>query len=238
MASTNKTTNYELSQFLGSDKPAWLADYNADMSKIDTQMKANNDLAVSAGGNASAVATSLGSIANLETTDKTSAVNAINEVNTKAVTAQNSANGANQGVSANATAIQAIRDYLNLQSASNSLTITTNSGTIVTGSLVKSAKNTDGSLGKIYGKLIINSPTLSNTVITLSDTGLRPTEAINISGLVTLAVYVSSGIGYVTSAPITINTNGTATITMSGTDVDHADIFIPPCLLFMQNFGD
>lgn len=238
MASTNKTTNYELSQFLGTDKPAWLSDYNTDMNKIDTQMKANADGVTSVSGAAGATATALGDITSLATTDKTSAVAAINEVNTKAVTAQNSANGANQGVSANAIAIQAIKDYLNLQSASDSLTITTNSGTIVTGSLVKSAKNNDGSLGKIYGKLIINSPTSANTVITLSDTGLRPTEAINISGLVTLAVYGSSGIGYVTSAPITINTNGTATITMSGTDVDHADIFLPPCLLFMQNFGD
>ena len=38
MSSTNKTTNYELSQFLGTDKPAWLSDYNTDMSKIDVQM--------------------------------------------------------------------------------------------------------------------------------------------------------------------------------------------------------
>ena len=34
MSSTNKTPNYQLSQFVGSDKPAWLADYNQDMSKI------------------------------------------------------------------------------------------------------------------------------------------------------------------------------------------------------------
>lgn len=41
MASTNKTTNYELSQYIGTDKPTYLGDYNSDMSKIDTQMKAN-----------------------------------------------------------------------------------------------------------------------------------------------------------------------------------------------------
>ena len=43
MASTNHTTNYSLSQFVGSDKPAWLGDYNQDMDKIDTQMKVNAD---------------------------------------------------------------------------------------------------------------------------------------------------------------------------------------------------
>lgn len=42
MASTNKTPNYNLSQFVGTDIPQWLTDYNNDMSKIDTQMKANN----------------------------------------------------------------------------------------------------------------------------------------------------------------------------------------------------
>ena len=36
MGSTNKTTNIELSQFLGSDSPKWLTDYNSDMQKIDT----------------------------------------------------------------------------------------------------------------------------------------------------------------------------------------------------------
>lgn len=48
MGSTNHTSNYELSQFLGSDKPAWLLDYNGDMLKIDTQMKANADAASAA----------------------------------------------------------------------------------------------------------------------------------------------------------------------------------------------
>lgn len=43
MASTNKTTNYELSQFIATDKPAWLGDYNQDMTKIDAGMKDNAD---------------------------------------------------------------------------------------------------------------------------------------------------------------------------------------------------
>lgn len=43
MTATNKTTNYELSQFVGSDRPTWLGDYNSDMSKIDRQLKQNAD---------------------------------------------------------------------------------------------------------------------------------------------------------------------------------------------------
>lgn len=59
MSSTNKTTNYNLSQYIGTDKPTYLGDYNSDMSKIDTQLKANADSAsnaASAAGAAQAVA--------------------------------------------------------------------------------------------------------------------------------------------------------------------------------------
>lgn len=59
MSSTNKTTNYKLSQYVGTDKPTYLGDYNGDMLKIDTQMKANADSAsnaTSAAGAAQAVA--------------------------------------------------------------------------------------------------------------------------------------------------------------------------------------
>lgn len=59
MSSTNKTENYNLSQYIGTDKPTYLGDYNSDMLKIDTQLKANADSAtnaVSAAGAAQAVA--------------------------------------------------------------------------------------------------------------------------------------------------------------------------------------
>lgn len=41
MASTNKTPNLGLSQFQPLDKPAWLGDYNQDMSKIDSAVHNN-----------------------------------------------------------------------------------------------------------------------------------------------------------------------------------------------------
>lgn len=45
MAHTNQTANYELPQFIGSDKPAWLVDFNQAMSAIDTAMKSNQTAA-------------------------------------------------------------------------------------------------------------------------------------------------------------------------------------------------
>lgn len=43
MTATNHTRNYNLSQFVGTDRPTWLGDYNGDMTKIDTQLKKNAD---------------------------------------------------------------------------------------------------------------------------------------------------------------------------------------------------
>ena len=45
MASTNKTETLELSQFIDTDKPAWLTDYNNDMSRIDNGIKEINTAA-------------------------------------------------------------------------------------------------------------------------------------------------------------------------------------------------
>lgn len=56
MTATNKTTNYELSQFVGTDRPTWLGDYNSDMSKIDRQLKQNaDDIASAAAGGLTSV---------------------------------------------------------------------------------------------------------------------------------------------------------------------------------------
>lgn len=51
MTATNHTGNYNLSQFVGTDRPTWLGDYNGDMTKIDAQLKRNaDDIASAAAG--------------------------------------------------------------------------------------------------------------------------------------------------------------------------------------------
>lgn len=59
MAHTNQTPNYALSEFIGTDKPAWLVDYNGDMEKIDLAMKAISDVATAAKTKADNVETDL-----------------------------------------------------------------------------------------------------------------------------------------------------------------------------------
>lgn len=45
MASTNKTTNYQLPQWVGTDHPSFLEDFNPAFQKIDETLKTINDKA-------------------------------------------------------------------------------------------------------------------------------------------------------------------------------------------------
>lgn len=52
MSSTNKTLTIELSQYVGTDKPTYLTDYNGDMLKIDNAIAADRDSITTAQGKA------------------------------------------------------------------------------------------------------------------------------------------------------------------------------------------
>lgn len=54
MASTNKTPNYNLPQFISTDKPSWLGDFNSSMLAIDTAIKGAADEGTSAASQANA----------------------------------------------------------------------------------------------------------------------------------------------------------------------------------------
>lgn len=91
MGSTNKTTNLELSQFLGTDKPAWLIDYNADMLAIDSAVGTNvtdistaqsrADSAYTLADNTASSVSSLSTQVSANTTDIATAQGNINSIN-------------------------------------------------------------------------------------------------------------------------------------------------------------
>lgn len=86
MASTNKTTNLSLSQFIATDKPSWLSDYNADMTKIDAGYgKAISDSksAVSGAASASAAAQAAQTTANSAKTSSVNNASNIAKINNK-----------------------------------------------------------------------------------------------------------------------------------------------------------
>lgn len=60
MAHTNSTPNYNLPQFLGTDKPAWLTDVNNAMSDIDAAIAAAKSTADSADAAVSALGITVG----------------------------------------------------------------------------------------------------------------------------------------------------------------------------------
>lgn len=70
MSSTNKTTNYNLPQWVGTDHPTFKEDFNSAFSTIDSTMKSNADNASEAkttADNALAAANSVTAIkSNLE----------------------------------------------------------------------------------------------------------------------------------------------------------------------------
>ena len=114
-ASTNKTANYELPQFVGTDKPTWLGDINEAMSDIDAGMHENaSDIASMASDVASATAAA--SQASQDVSTLTTTVNTLsgtvtsvqttaNNASQTASSALNTANSANGKADTNATNI-------------------------------------------------------------------------------------------------------------------------------------
>lgn len=245
MSSTNKTTNYELSQFLGTDKPAWLSDYNTDMSKIDTQMKLNADAATTANGGVTTNATNIGTLANLTTDAKTNVVAAINEVDSHADAAQSTASSALSTAGGASNDVAALTNYLSL----SSITKYTNAsqyqiqqgGGTVSSADITVARNSAGTLGKIYGAIVINnvSTTSGTSNVKLNvDTGLRPSSTLTVNGCGINQLDANGTIKLVTNLSIIINTDGT--IEFSGYRPEGGTMYFRPlgCLIFVEDFGD
>lgn len=238
MSSTNKTTNYELSQFVGSDKPAWLADYNTDMGKIDAGMKANADANTVTDGKADTNATNIGTLANLNTSAKTDIVSAVNEVYTTAGTADNTAQQASNNANTAKSEADALTRYLAItQTAKISPAVT--GGTIGNINDMYYALNADGTLGKVYGRLRFTVNTTGTITITLPVSPLSTESQFTIAGACWYITGGSGGIGVINARDMVVNTNGNCVVTFSGFGVgDTVTMWFPPCLYFFTDFGD
>lgn len=241
MASTNKTTNYELSQFLGTDKPAWLSDYNGDMNKIDTQMKANADGVTAASGASSANTTAIGTLANLTTTAKTDLVSAINEVDSNADTAQGTATGAATVANAAKTTADNIAASFNLTATHHSYTdavrVSGATATISSGEYYI-AKSSNGSICKIYGNLNIDASASAGscTIKLVTDSGLRPDSDFQVAGCAEV-FDVDTNLQYVRFATYTFKTTGEIDVTFTKT-AKYASIRMYGCLIIVDDLGD
>lgn len=266
--STNKTSHYELSQYVGSDKPTYLVDYNSDMSKIDAGIYSAESKATINEG-------SIGDLTTLSTTNKTDLVSAINEVNTQVGTNTGdistlntsvSANTGNIGVMANLETtdktnlvnaineLKGVNDTQNTNISNNTarienfnlthfddLTFTTQNGTITANSM-RIAYNDDGSLCKIYGTLAIGgyAGTISDNKATASSP-LRPETDITINGFTRLIQDNNGGVVGSNECSITIKTDGTIELPMALTVSNNGSRvrhIYAPVLIFVKDFGD
>lgn len=243
MSHTNSTTNYSLPQFVGTDKPAWLTDINGAFSAIDTAVKNASDAATTAGTSATTANTSIGTLSNLNTTEKTNLVGAINEVVTNVGTAQNTANTAVSNANIAKTEAETLAGKFNINQfihyTKDTTGISCANGTLGNGDIYI-ARNSDGSLFKIYGRIrvTLTGANVSTIKITLPNTGIPTDTAYSIvdSGF----AYEDGGVslGFAPST-ITINTNGTVDIEFIGRQNGNTQVLqLMPCLLVGGDFGD
>lgn len=179
MASTNHTANYELSQFTQTDKPAWLGDYNQDMSKIDLGMKANAD-------DIDTVESSVTDLAGTVTSMQASVTSNTNDiVDLKSTTATHTTEITNlqNENQTQQTQIERIAQIFTLsttqQSASSLL-----SGKIVGGGIggaLTLAQSPDSSLFKMYGNLNFNSSASGESVQLTAVPGLADNYGLKTS---------------------------------------------------------
>lgn len=221
MGATNRTQNYNLPQFVGSDKPTWLGDFNGAMSSIDTQMKANNDLGNTAN-----------TTANTALENSATAQSTANSAQSTANSAQSTANSGLEKSLQNELDIAKL-NLVNFDNYGIS-DMTIDYGTITSGSL-NIASNSDGSVCKIYGQInVAGDGTHQIRHITIPNTKLRPTENINIfpCGFMQVANYNPEGVS------VTISPTGNLDILLYGIASGNAVALLFPSLYFMKNFGD
>lgn len=231
-ASTNKTANYDLSQYVGADKPTYLGDYNSDMLKIDTQMKKNAD--------------DIASVDSKATTTQETATQA-------QATATNAQETATQ---AQSTATNALNKSIENESELNKFNLNiflkytdiSNlefSDCTVTDYYVTLAKNNDNSIIKFYGQINLDNVAQGGIPkVTLNvDTGLRPTEDIYIAdaGFINFHSNPINSENIIQSTGYTIKPDGklvfNLAVNFTGNTSKAKAIFFP-CLIFVKNFGD
>lgn len=119
--------------------------------------------------------------------------------------------------------------------------VTASSGSAT--STLQVARNTDGSLAKIYGNIVFSNWTVSGSYIMLTatfQTSLRPTSSFTIKNACMTVIINSSNQQTVNWRDLTINTDGSCTTSGFGvfSDTLTAYLVLPPMLYWIKDFGD
>ncbi len=270
MSATNQTSNYELPLFIGTDKPSWLGDFNGAMNAIDTAIKgraddigsletrmtatetvantasSNASTALTNASNAATAASSAQSTADSAATAASAAQTTANTGVSNAATAQTTANTANSTAQsaltlANSNAANIAKFNLTTFADIAYTDITTTYGSINSGSNVSVAKNSDGSLAKIYGNVIVNNPNVGSTTLVkvTIPTSLRPESNFTIKNAGIKRYVNSTSVQTVSSQDITVKTTGDVEIEFNAfSDTSSITVMLMPCLYWVKDFGD
>lgn len=139
MSSTNKTTHYDLPQWIGTDKPTFLGDLNGAFSTIDTQLYTAVTNAKNANNNATSAA---GAVSNMQ--------NDVNELKTWQTTASSAISGLQNSVNTLTPTVSQVTNMFNSLG-----TLLQSFSPVVTGSTLNERLITIGNLRllNIYGTI-------------------------------------------------------------------------------------
>lgn len=256
-SSTNKTSHYNLSQYVSSDKPTYLTDYNTDMSNIDTGI-------YGAKSKADTNETNIGDLTTLTTDTKSTLVGAINEVDSHADTnagniSQNTTdiatNTSHIGTMTNLTTTEksnlvgAVNEVdsnikkLNLNNFKSYSDVSDTDIDTISGGTLNSidltvATNSDGSIFKFYGNFRMTKTTSQgNMYIILKNTGIVPDSEFVVKG--NFQTDTASGGVFVYPCNFTVLSNGNIKVEFGDTIVNaQKRAFLTPSLYFAKDFGD
>lgn len=258
MSSTNKTTNYELSQFIQTDKPTWLGDYNGDMLKIDGQMKDNADAISTVGGDI----TSLDG--RLDTAEDNISANAsaISGINDDITALQNKNTTQDAAITNIRNNLNAFENTFNLtQNTPIGNSIYDNRRTSIAGVATEMyiAQNTEGTVFKLYGQtnLANTSGSVTGSLaldpipgmsgrygVPIAQLLTAPAEAYSIAGAGIMIKFVNGTAKESGDMKLRVGTDGKIyTFTSSsstysiGTNTQ-INVTFQPCIYFNVNFGD
>ena len=223
MSATNQTPNYDLPQYIGTDVPSYLGDFNKAMLDIDTAIKGVDNKATSAESSvATANSNASQALENSQTAQSTAetaqatatqAKSTATQAKSTAETAQSTATQAkNTATQAQSDATKALTNLnkfnLTYFQKYTSVTAGENVSSVLDCNLNLVCDDTK-KVFKLFGRVSVAATKKGYAEVSFQ-TVLRPSERITIQGCGMAVDYDTGGVG--SDTQIVIETNGKATI--------------------------
>lgn len=256
MSATNHTTNYELPIFVGSDKPAWLVDWNGAMTAIDTAIHTAEGKADQAGTDIGGIESSISTINStltsinnavsqlrLDTNANTGAINTIQELlgNGTPTTTDKTVIGAINELNAD---FGDANDLYTIKSTDTVPTFTPASGTMGSISAVKCLQSDADSVLKIFGTLEIDNLVLTGSgsgqlACTIANTGLSIPEEFTVTGYTGIFLVTGQSDVKGLAVKLIFKTNGNVEVriesALGAQTLTYLLVMLPPCIIVNES---